>query len=185
MELHRGRHFDFLQDEVELPGGRRTKRDVVRHPGAVAMVPVLPDGRIVLVRQYRYAAGKTLLEIPAGTLEPGEDPLECATRELREETGFEAGEMEGLLSCFMAPGYSSEVIHFFVARELREVGAELEIHFFVARDLREVGAELEPDEAIENEALELGEILERIRDNTIEDAKTIVGILSFSSGMGG
>jgi ADP-ribose pyrophosphatase len=166
--LHRGRHFDFLQDEVELPNGRRTKRDVVRHPGAVAIVPLLPDGRIVLVRQYRYAAGKTLLEIPAGTLEPGEDPLECAARELREETGFEAGEMEGLLSCFMAPGYSSEVIH-----------------FFVARDLREVGAELEPDEAIENEALELGEILERIRDNTIEDAKTIVGILSFSSGMGG
>lgn len=165
--LHRGRHFDFLQDEVELPDGRRTKRDVVRHPGAVAMVPVLPDGRIVLVRQYRYAAGKKLLEIPAGTLEPGEDPIECAARELREETGFEAGEMRGLLSCFMAPGYSSEVIH-----------------FFAARDLREVGTELEPDEAIENEVLELGEVLEMIRDNTIEDAKTIVGIMNLSLGIG-
>ena len=164
--LHRGRHFDFLQDEVELPDGRRTKRDVVRHPGAVAMVPVLPDRRIVLVRQYRYAAGKMLLEIPAGTLEPGEDPLECAARELREETGFEAGEMEGLLSCFMAPGYSSEVIH-----------------FFAARGLREVGTELEPDESIENEVLDLGEVLERIRDNTIEDAKTIIGVLTFSSRM--
>ena len=161
--LHRGMHIDFLQDEVEFPNGRRTKRDVVRHPGAVAIVPLLPAGRIVLVRQYRYAAGKTLLEIPAGTLEPDEDPLECAARELREETGFEAGEMEGLLSCFMAPGYSSEVIH-----------------FFAARDLREVGAEMEPDEVIENEVLELEEILERIRDNTIEDAKTIVGILTLS-----
>jgi ADP-ribose pyrophosphatase len=166
--LHRGRHFDFLQDEVELPNGSRTKRDVVRHPGAVAIVPLLPDGRIVLVRQYRYAAGKTLLEIPAGTLEPDEDPNECAARELREETGFEAGEMEGLVSCFMAPGYSSEVIH-----------------FYVARGLREVGAELEPDESIENEVLDLGEVLERIRDNTIEDAKTIVGILALSSVMGG
>ncbi|MCW3979091.1 MAG: NUDIX hydrolase [Candidatus Bathyarchaeota archaeon] len=162
--LHRGRNFDFLQDKVELPNGRRTIRYVVRHPGAVAIVPLLPDGRILLVRQYRYAAGKNLLEIPAGTLEPGEDPFECAKRELREETGFEAGELRGLLSCFMAPGYSSEVIH-----------------FFAARDLREVGAEQEPDEAIENEALELGEILEQIRENAIEDAKTIVGILTFSS----
>jgi ADP-ribose pyrophosphatase len=166
--LHEGRHFSFLRDEVELPDGRRTYRDVVRHPGAVAIVPILPDGRIVLVRQYRYAAEKALLEIPAGTLEPGEEPLECALRELREETGFEAGEIEGLLSCFMAPGYSSEVIH-----------------FFAARDLKEVGAEQEPDEAIENEALELGEILEQIRDNAIEDAKTIVGILTLSSRAGG
>jgi ADP-ribose pyrophosphatase len=165
--LHRGRHFDFLQDEVELPNGSKTKRDVVRHPGAVAIVPILSDGRIVLVRQYRYAAGKTLLEIPAGTLEPGEDPLECAMRELREETGFEAGEMEGILSCFMAPGYSSEVIH-----------------FFAARDLKEVGAEMEPDESIENEVLVLEEILKKIRENAIEDAKTIVGILALSSVMG-
>ncbi len=166
--LHRGRHFDFLQDEVELPDGRRTKRDVVRHPGAVAMIPVLPDGRIVLVRQYRYAAGKILLEIPAGTLEPGEDPFECAARELREETGFEAGEIEALLSCYMAPGYSSEVIHFFVAKKLREVGAELE-----------------PDESIENEVLKLEQVMERIKYNTIEDAKTIIGVLTFASGIVG
>ena len=86
--LHEGRHFSFLRDEVELPNGLKTYRDIVRHPGAVAIVPVLPDGRIVLVRQYRYAAGKPLLEIPAGTLEKGEDPLECARRELIEETGY-------------------------------------------------------------------------------------------------
>ena len=157
--LHMGRQFSFLQDEVELPDGRRTHRDIVRHPGAVAIVPILPDGRIILVRQYRYAAGKALLEIPAGTLEPRESPVDCARRELTEETGYEAGEMERLLSCYMAPGYSSEVIH-----------------LFLARDLREVGGQSEPDEDIAVEILELKELLKMIAENTIEDAKTIIGI---------
>ena len=121
-------------------------------------MPVLPDGRIVLVKQYRYAAGRKLLEIPAGTLEPGEQPLECARRELREETGYEAGEMVNLLSCFMAPGYSSEAIH-----------------FFVARGLREVGKDLEPDEEIERLTLE--EAVYKVEENAIEDAKTVIGIL--------
>ena len=162
--LHMGRQFSFLQDEVELPDGRRTHRDIVRHPGAVAIVPILPDGRIILVRQYRYAAGKALLEIPAGTLEPRESPVDCARRELTEETGYEAGEMERLLSCYMAPGYSSEVIH-----------------LFLARDLREVGGQSEPDEDIAVEILEPPELLKMIAENTIEDAKTIIGILSLNS----
>ncbi len=155
--LHRGRHFSFYQDEVELPEGRRTVRDIVGHPGAVAILPVLPDGRIVLVKQYRYATRKMLLEIPAGTLEPGEQPLECARRELREETGYEAGEMVNLLSCFMAPGYSSEAIHFFIARE--------------------VGNDLEQDEEIEIETLMLEEAVNKVEENGIEDAKTVIGIL--------
>lgn len=94
----------------------------MRHPGAVAIVPVLSDGRMVLVRQYRYAAGKNQLEIPAGTLEPGETVEDCVKRELREETRYEAEKIKRLLSCFMAPGYSSEVIHFYIARDLVEVG---------------------------------------------------------------
>ena len=159
--LHEGRHFSFLSDEVELPDGRRTHRDIVRHPGAVAIVPMLSEDEVALVRQYRYAAGKALLEIPAGTLEPGESPLECAARELREETGYEAGEIEELLSCYMAPGYSSEVIHFYVARGLVEVGGEQEL-----------------DEIINKEILRLSEVLRMILENTIEDAKTIVGILA-------
>ncbi len=158
--LHRGRHFSFYQDEVELPEGRRTVRDIVRHPGAVAILPVLPDRRIVLVKQYRYATRKMLLEIPAGTLEPGEQPLECARRELREETGYEAGEMVNLLSCFMAPGYSSEAIH-----------------FFIARGLKEVGNDLEQDEEIEIETLMLEEAVNKVEENGIEDAKTVIGIL--------
>jgi ADP-ribose pyrophosphatase len=157
--LHEGRHFSFLQDEVELPNGLKTYRDIVRHPGAVAIVPVLPDGRVVLVRQYRYAAGKPLLEIPAGTLEEGEDPLECARRELIEETGYEASELTAILSCYMAPGYSDEVIH-----------------FFEAGGLREVGISPEEDESIEVEVSELGEIIRMIEENIIEDAKTIIGI---------
>jgi ADP-ribose pyrophosphatase len=160
--IHEGRNFSFLQDEVELPSGRRTYRNIIMHPGAVAIVPVLPDGRIVLVRQYRYAAGKTLLEIPAGTLEPGEVIEDCVRRELREETGYEAGEVKRVLSCFMAPGYSSEVIH-----------------FYVARGLREVGSAPEPDEDISVEVLEETKVLELIQANVIEDAKTVVGILTF------
>ncbi len=133
--IHEGRNFDFLVDEVELPSGHVTQRDIVRHPGAVAIVPILGDGRVALIRQFRYATGKTLLEIPAGTLEPGETPLECAKRELKEETGYEAEEFESLLSCFMVPGYSDEVIHFFVARSLRVVGDDPEIDEEIALEL--------------------------------------------------
>ncbi len=158
--LHRGRNFDFLVDEVELPNGHVTQRDVVRHPGAVAIVPILDDGRVALIRQFRYATGKTLLEIPAGTLEQGEPHLECAARELREETGYEAKELEPRLRCFMVPGYSDEVIHFFVARNLSVVGDDPEI-----------------DEEITLELYSLEEVRRMIEENVIEDAKTIVGIL--------
>jgi ADP-ribose pyrophosphatase len=159
--LHEGRNFDFLVDQVELPNSHVTQRDIVRHPGAVAIVPLLGDGRVALIRQYRYAAGKNLLEIPAGTLEQEEPPLECAARELREETGYGADEIEPLLSCFMAPGYSDEVIH-----------------FFVARGLSVVGDDPEEDEEITLELYSLEEVRRMIVENVIEDAKTIVGILS-------
>lgn len=159
--LHKGKQFNFHVDEVELSGGRRTQRDVVRHPGAVAIVPVLPDGRVVLVRQYRYAAQMNLLEIPAGTLEPNEKVEDCVKRELREETGYVAGEIQMLLKCFMAPGYSNEVIH-----------------FYIARDLNEVGRTPEPDEEIDVEFFDLQKVRRLIAENVIVDAKTIIGILS-------
>jgi ADP-ribose pyrophosphatase len=159
--LHKGRNFDFLVDKVVLPNGHVTQRDIVRHPGAVAIVPLLNDGRVALIRQYRYATGKMLLEIPAGTLETGEPPLECAARELREETGYEAEELESLLSCFMVPGYSDEVLHFFVARGLKAVGDDPEL-----------------DEDIILETYALDDVRKMIRENVIEDAKTIVGIFS-------
>ena len=159
--LHRGRAFSFKRDEVQLPNGRRTFRDIVDHPGAVAIIPILPDGRVALVRQYRYAVRKSLLELPAGTLEQGESPVDCARRELREETGYEAGNIEKLISFYTAPGYSSEMIHIFLARNLTEVGAEAEM-----------------DENIEVEPMELDEILRLIDENIIEDAKTMCGIFA-------
>ncbi len=160
--LHQGRSLSFRTDEIELPNGKKTTRDIVDHPGAVAIVPVLDDGRIVLVRQYRYATGKDLLEIPAGTLEKGEAPDTCARRELKEETGYTAGSMKKILSMYMAPGYSNEVIHLYLARELKagELGTE-------------------EDESITLEPYGPDELLGMMEKNVIEDAKTIAGVLSY------
>jgi len=159
--LHRGRNFSFKTDRVRLSNGRETVRDVVDHPGAVAIVPV--DGNeLVLVRQYRYAAGRELLEIPAGTLELGEDPYGCAVRELQEETGYAASAWSRLLSCYMAPGYSSEVIH-----------------FYVAEGLSQVGMQQEEDESITVERHGFDDVVKMIENNIIQDSKTITGVLSY------
>ena len=159
--LHNGRNFSFKTDRVRLSNGRETVRDVVDHPGAVAIVPVDGD-ELVFVRQYRYAAGRELLEIPAGTLEPGEDPYGCAVRELQEETGYAASAWSRLLSCYMAPGYSSEVIH-----------------FYVAEGLSQVGMNPEEDESITVERHSFDEVVKMIEDNEIMDSKTITGVLSY------
>jgi ADP-ribose pyrophosphatase len=119
--VFKGRLVVLQVDEVELAGGGRTEREVVRHPGAVAVVALLADDRVVMIRQYRHAAGEVLWELPAGVLMPDEEPAACARRELIEEVGYEAGEVTPLLSLFLSPGFSSEVIHLFVARELRSV----------------------------------------------------------------
>jgi ADP-ribose pyrophosphatase len=131
-----GRLLAVQVDEVELAGGGRAEREVVRHPGAVTVVALLADDpsagsgspraesrgdRVVMIRQYRHAAGEVLWELPAGVLMPDEEPAACARRELIEEVGYEAGEVIPLLSLFPSPGFSSEVIHLFVARELRSV----------------------------------------------------------------
>ena len=159
--LHKGRHFSFKIDEVELPNGRKTTRDIVDHPGAVAIIPILGDD-LLLVRQYRYAANETLLEIPAGTMEMNEEPLTCAIRELQEETGYTANKWDSLFSCYMAPGYSNEIIFFFIANELTEVGKNLD-----------------DDEDISVECHSLDEVLRMINSNEIRDAKTISGVLRY------
>ncbi|MGD0803888.1 MAG: NUDIX hydrolase [Candidatus Bathyarchaeia archaeon] len=160
--LHQGRNFSFKTDEVQLQNGKRTIRDIVDHPGAVAIVPVLDDGRILLVRQFRYSAGKELLEIPAGTLEKDEAPDTCARRELKEETGYTAGSMKKILSMYMAPGYSNEVIHLFFATALK-AGEQ----------------STEEDESISLELYGPEELLEMMEENMIEDAKTIASVLSY------
>lgn len=160
--IYEGRNFCFKTDVVELPNGLHTIRDIVDHPGAVGVIPVLPDGRILLIKQYRYAVQRELLEIPAGTLEKGEESAHCANRELREETGYIAGRMEKLLSCYMAPGYSSEMVHIFVATKLTRKDAEPELDEDIAI------AKMDPDE-----------LDRKIRNNVIVDAKTIAGMLAY------
>jgi ADP-ribose pyrophosphatase len=161
--LHRGRNFSFLLDEVELPSGRRTTRNMVNHPGAVAIIPVLQNNKIVLVKQYRYSVKNFLLELPAGTIENEESPRECAKRELLEETGCDAGTLERVFACFTAPGYSSELIHFFMARKLRKMGQKPE-----------------QDESLFVMEFKLEELLDMIAKEEIRDAKTIIGLLFYN-----
>jgi len=117
--IYRGHAFNVRRDEVRLPNLRTTHLDIIEHVGAVTILPVDNDGRILFVRQYRHAAGRELLELPAGTLNAGEPAETCALREIREETGFAAGKMVKLGEFFLAPGYSTEYMVVFLATELK------------------------------------------------------------------
>jgi ADP-ribose pyrophosphatase len=116
--IYQGRIVKLYVETVRLPNGEEAQREVIRHQGAVAIVPLDEAGQVTLVRQYRLPAGQALLEVPAGTLEPNEDPVACAERELQEEVGLFPGKLERLGGIFVAPGYSSEYIHLFVATGL-------------------------------------------------------------------
>jgi ADP-ribose pyrophosphatase len=148
-------------DRVVLPNGRSSVREVVRHPGAAAIVPLLPDGRVLLVEQYRYAPNSTLLEIPAGTIDAGETPRECAERELREETGYAASRWTRLAAFLAAPGTMDEVITVFLASGLRAGARSL--------DDDEAGLALKPTE--------FSAALDLVRRGRIRDGKSIIGLL--------
>lgn len=154
-----GRVISLRLDDVETPGGRRVVYEIVEHPGAVAIVPVLADGRVLLVRQFRRAAGAALLEVPAGTLERGETPEDCARRELAEEVGHAAGRWERLASFYTAPGVLTEEMHVFLAGDLSPARAERE------------------EEDLRVEALPLREARRRAVAGEIRDGKSIAGIL--------
>jgi nudix-type nucleoside diphosphatase (YffH/AdpP family) len=156
--VYRGRILNLRVDQVELDDGKSTVREVVEHRGAAAIVPLLQD-KVVLVRQFRYGAGSELLEIPAGTLERGEDPEACARRELEEETGYKCNELQKMLECFMAPGYSTE-----------------KIHFYLARNLELSKTKTEEDEHIQAEVIPIAAAMEKIRKGEIHDSKTICGL---------
>ncbi len=158
--LYRGKIFDVALEKVSLPNGVTKDREVIRHPGAAAMVPLLDDGKVVLIRQYRHAVGKFLWEIPAGTLEHGERPMECARRELVEETGHEATSFEKLAEILPAPGYTDE-----------------HIHIFLATGLRPAKQKLDDDEVLELQPTAFDTALEMIMEGEIQDAKTMIGIL--------
>lgn len=149
----------FGVDEVELDTGVRTRLAVLEHPGAAAVVPFVGPGEILLLRQYRYAVRRTLWEVPAGKLDPGEDPSTCAARELEEETGHRAGRVESVGLIHTTPGFTDEVIHLFVAGDLRETR--------VAR---------ERDERIEVVRVRLQDALDWIGSGEITDAKTICAL---------
>ncbi len=118
--LLKGRAFSIRRDTLKTPDGRETKFDIIEHGGSVIIVPIDQDGNLLFVRQYRHAAGMDLLELPAGTLEEGEDPALCAAREIREETGFAADKIEKIGDFYLAPGYSTEFMHVYLAQELRQ-----------------------------------------------------------------
>jgi ADP-ribose pyrophosphatase len=147
-------------DRVRLPDGREATREVVGHPGAVAVVPVTAAGEVVLVRQYRYPIGQELLEVPAGKLDKGEAPEDCAYRELEEETGYRAGRMEHLATFYTAPGFTDEIMH-----------------LYLARDLSKTTQNTDGDEFISVEYYKPAQLKALLADKKIIDAKTIVGIL--------
>ncbi|HJN15113.1 MAG TPA: NUDIX hydrolase [Armatimonadota bacterium] len=159
-ELHEGYRITVRLDTLELEDGTEVTRDVIVHPGAVGIVPVLPDGSVILIRQWRHAPATELLEIPAGTLEPGEPPIETARRELIEETGYEAGSMEPVTSFYTTPGFTDEVLH-----------------VFIARDLKAVPMDLDDGEIIEPITVGRAEAMAMCRDGRIQDAKTMIGLL--------
>lgn len=157
--IYDGKVVHLYLDTVKLPNGNTTRREIVRHSGAVAIVPLDAERRIILVRQFRYAAGRVLLEVPAGTLEVGESPDVCAVRELQEEIGYRPNKLQKIGGVFVAPGYTTEFIHLYLASDL--VPSRLDA---------------DDDELLEIVRLPLGEVLARIRHGEIADAKTISAI---------
>ena len=155
-----GRLFNVTLDTLEMDGGVTAHREIIKHPGAVCMVPVTPEGNLLLVTQYRHAAGRRLLELPAGTLEAGEEPLSAASRELQEEVGRKPGKVVPLGGFYVAPGYTSEYIH-----------------LFICTDLSESKLAADDDEDIEVESLTPAAALDAIDSGEINDAKSVIGIL--------
>jgi len=129
--IYQGKIITVKVDEVTLPNGKTAKREIVHHQGAVAVMPLTDDDRLIAVRQFRKPLEKTIVEIPAGKLEPGEDPLDCAVRELEEETGYQAEQVTHLSSFYTSPGFANEMLHLYVATGLRPGPSRLDEDEFV------------------------------------------------------
>ena len=157
--IYEGKIVRLRVDTIALPNGKTSKREVVEHGEAVAIVPMRDDKTVLLVRQFRLPAGKVLLEIPAGGLEEGEDAQEAAARELSEEIGMTPGRLVSLYSAYLAPGYTTE-----------------KIHGFLALDLTEKPGQADEDEFVELAPMPLEDAIAAIATGEIEDAKTIAGL---------
>jgi ADP-ribose pyrophosphatase len=158
--VYRGRLLHVLEDEVRLPDGASARREYIRHPGAVMIIPVLDAETVVLVRQFRYPLRRHFYELPAGKREQGEDPLATARRELREECGYEAAEWRRLASIHPCIGYSDEAID-----------------IYLARGLTHVGQATDDEEFVEVVPMKLTEALEWIRDGRITEVKAVIGLM--------
>jgi ADP-ribose pyrophosphatase len=159
-EIYRGKIVTVHVDTIRQASGGTTIREVILHPGGVTAVPVLDDGRILLIRQFRYPIGKYILELPAGKLDSGQPPQETIARELEEETGYKAAILRYETTFYTTPGISNEAIHFFIAHQLTPCAQRLE-----------------EGEHIIVEAYPIDECLQKIRAGEIADGKTILGIL--------
>lgn len=157
--VYHGKVFELIRENVTLENGTTTDVEFIEHPGATAVIPFLDDNRIVLLKQYRHALKKYIWEIPAGTLDPQEEIISCAKRELIEETGYSAGQWHKLGEITPVPGYSNERIHIFLATELQPADQNLD-----------------EDEVIQVQAVDFLKAIEMIGDGEIQDAKSIAGL---------
>jgi ADP-ribose diphosphatase len=158
--IYHVRAFNVRRDEIRLPDGKTARLEIVDHVGAVTLVPVDEQNRVWFVRQYRHPAGEVLLELPAGMVEPGEAPLDCARREIREEIGMAAGWIEPIGEFYLAPGYSTELMH-----------------VFLARDLRPDPLPGDADEFISPEAIPFEVVLRMVEGGKVHDAKTLASLM--------
>ena len=158
--VFKGSLLDVRNDEVIFPSGSKSTREWINHPGAVCCIPVLENGDICLIKQYRYAIKKYVIELPAGKLEIGETPIGCAKRELEEEIGFEAKKIRFLTMFYPAVGFVNE-----------------EMHLFLAEDLKKTNTNPDEDEFIELIPKTLDQAVEMIYSGEITDAKTIIGLV--------
>ncbi|MEO0293660.1 MAG: NUDIX hydrolase [candidate division WOR-3 bacterium] len=159
-----GRLLKLNADRVSLKDGTKTFREYVSHPGAVAALPFINESEIILVRQYRYPVNEVLLEIPAGTIEEGESPIQTIQRELQEEINYKPGKLEKIGDIYLTPGYSNEIIH-----------------LFKASDLIPCSLKRPSEEKIEIVKIKIEDVVKKINKGEIKDGKTIIAILAFIS----
>ncbi len=158
--IHQGRVIDLAIETVDLPNGTTAELEIIHHPGGAAVVAINAENQVCMIRQYRHAAGGWLWELPAGKIDPGEDPITTAKRELAEEAGQIAEKIEPLGDTLTTPGFCDEVIYLFRATELETCPTQHETH-----------------EVIEIHWLDYPQVLQQIRDGTIRDAKTVIGLV--------
>ena len=160
-QIFDGKVLSLRVDDVELPNGKHSKRELIKHPGAVAVIAITDENKIVMVEQYRKALEQSIIEIPAGKLEPGEAPSVTVARELEEETGYVSGKMEHIISFYTSPGFADEIVHLYIATELKK---------------KENSAACDEDEFVEVIEISLEEAQQYIKEQRIYDVKTAYAV---------